>query len=447
MKTPFSLINRLLAYLVSGIYFAETLSPSLYLLLLVLCIYVLSCYHSSWVFQELFLALVWTLVGAYLMHERPKASEWPELAVVKVTDYGGRSPKRHRFRAEGIGGSIVLYTKDSLETGAVYAARLKLFDSVYSRSATRAFANDYTLIEAPKGPALRAAIVERWRKLGIGEKQLGFLANVIVGERGLISSKVKAQFRQLGASHVLAISGLHVGVLYALLNGLIFLLPQPYRRILLLICLWTYAYVAAFSPSVVRATLIFSLYALALSARRMPSKAQLLAVSAFLSLLIQPQLLFDIGFLMSYSAVAAIVVCLEPLKAFEPKHKWLRYGYYLVGVSVAAQLGVTPIALVIFKTLSPWFLVGSLALVPLMPLVLGAGLLGLTSSVAAQLCEQFITQLLRLVDYLAQHLSEPLVIEGFDKTVALLYYGLFALLMYVAHQALDKRRGDQHYYP
>ena len=405
MKTPFSLINRLLAYLVSGIYFAETLSPSLCLLLLVLCIYVLSCYHSSWVFQELFLALVWTLVGGYIMHERPKASEWPELAVVKVTDYGGTSPKRHRFRAEGIGGSIVLYTKDSLETGAVYAARLKLFDSVYSRSATRAFANDYTLIEAPKGPALRAAIVERWRKLGIGEKQLGFLANVIVGERGLISSKVKAQFRQLGASHVLAISGLHVGVLYALLNGLIFLLPQPYRRILLLICLWTYAYVAAFSPSVVRATLIFSLYALALSARRMPSKAQLLAVSAFLSLLIQPQLLFDIGFLMSYSAVAAIVVCLEPLKAFEPKHKWLRYGYYLVGVSVAAQLGVTPIALVIFKTLSPWFLVGSLALVPLMPLVLGAGLLGLTSSVAAQLCEQFITQLLQLVDYLAQHLS------------------------------------------
>ena len=349
MKTPFSLINRLLAYLVSGIYFAETLSPSLYLLLLVLCIYVLSCYHSRWVFQELFLALVWTLVGAYLMHERPQATEWPELAVVKVTDYGGRSPKRHRFRAEGVGGSIVLYTKDSLETGAVYAARLKLFDSVYSGSATRAFANDYTLIESPKGPALRAAIVERWRKLGIGEKQLGFLANVIVGERGLISSKVKAQFRQLGASHVLAISGLHVGVLYALLNGLIFLLPQPYRRILLLICLWTYAYVAAFSPSVVRATLIFSLYALALSARRMPSKAQLLAVSAFLSLLIQPQLLFDIGFLMSYSAVAAIVVCLEPLKAFEPKHKWLRYGYYLVGVSVAAQLGVTPIALVILR--------------------------------------------------------------------------------------------------
>ena len=51
MKTPFSLINRLLAYLVSGIYLAETLSPSLYLLLLVFCIYVLSCYHSNWVFQ------------------------------------------------------------------------------------------------------------------------------------------------------------------------------------------------------------------------------------------------------------------------------------------------------------------------------------------------------------------------------------------------------------
>ena len=447
MKTPFSLIHRLLAYLVSGIYFAESLSPSLYLLLLVFCIYVLSCYRGNWVFQELFLALVWTLVGAYLMHQRPQVTDWPELAVVKITDYGGRSPKRYRFSAEGLGGSIVLYTKDSLENGGVYAARLKLFDSVYSGSTTRAFVNDYIQIEPPKSPTLRAAIVERWRKLGIGHEQLGFLANVIVGERGLISAKVKAQFRQLGASHVLAISGLHVGVLYALLNGLIFFLPQPYRRVLLLICLWTYAYVAAFSPSVVRATLIFSLYAIALSARRIPSKAQLLTVSAFLSLLIDPQLLFDIGFLMSYSAVAAIVICLKPLRAFEPKHIWLRYGYYLVGVSIAAQLGVTPIALVIFKTLSPWFLVGSLALVPLMPLVLGSGLLGLTSSVAAQLCDQLITQLLRLVDYLEKQLSEPLIIEGFDKTFALMYYGLFALLMYITHQALDKRRGEQHHYP
>ncbi|MGA0154954.1 MAG: hypothetical protein ACO3IX_03590 [Flavobacteriaceae bacterium] len=100
MKTPFSLIHRLLAYLVSGIYFAESLSPSLYLLLLVFCIYVLSCYRGNWVFQELFLALVWTLVGAYLMHQKPQVTDWPELAVVKITDYGGRSPKRYRFSAK-----------------------------------------------------------------------------------------------------------------------------------------------------------------------------------------------------------------------------------------------------------------------------------------------------------------------------------------------------------
>ncbi|MDA0380113.1 MAG: ComEC/Rec2 family competence protein [Bacteroidetes bacterium] len=445
MKTPFSLINRLLAYLVSGIYFAELLSPSIYLLLLVCCIYVFSCYYTLFIVQELFLGLLWVLIGAYLLKAEPALPDWPELTVVKVIDYAGKSPKRHKFKAEGIGGSIILYSKDSLESGAIYAAKLQLFDSVYNTSQTRAFIKEYRLVERANGLTFRASMVKRWNTLGISHEPLGLLANVMVGDRTLISSTVKEQFKKLGAAHVLAISGLHVGVLFALLNGLIFFVPQPYRKILLVACLWWYALIAAFSPSVVRATLIFSLYALAHLLKRIPSKAQLLSVSAFLSLLIQPQLLFDLGFLMSYSAVAAIVVCLEPLKAFEPKRKWLRYFYYLAAVSIAAQLGVTPIVLVTFKTISTWFLLGSLALVPLMPFILGLGLLGLTSSFWASICNSWLSSVLKGVNYLAQHIPEPLVIENFDKPDAALYYGVFALLMYLAHQTLDQRRGQKHH--
>lgn len=445
MKTPFSLINRLLAYLVSGIYFAELLSPSIYLLLLVCCIYVFSCYYTLFIVQELFLGLLWVLIGAYLLKAEPALPDWPELTVVKVIDYAGKSPKRHKFKAEGIGGSIILYSKDSLESGAIYAAKLQLFDSVYNTSQTRAFIKEYSLVEPANGLTFRASMVKRWSALGISREPLGLLANVMVGDRTLISSTVKEQFKKLGAAHVLAISGLHVGVLFALLNGLIFFVPQPYRKILLVACLWWYALIAAFSPSVVRATLIFSLYALAHLLKRIPSKAQLLSVSAFLSLLIQPQLLFDLGFLMSYSAVAAIVVCLGPLKAFEPKRKWLRYFYYLAAVSIAAQLGVTPIVLVTFKTISTWFLLGSLALVPLMPFILGLGLLGLTSSFWASICNSWLSSVLKGVNYLAQHIPEPLVIENFDKPDAALYYGVFALLMYLAHQTLDQRRGQKHH--
>lgn len=445
MKTPFSLINRLLAYLVSGIYFAELLSPSIYLLLLVCCIYVFSCYYTLFIVQELFLGLLWVLIGAYLLKAEPALPDWPELTVVKVIDYAGKSPKRHKFKAEGIGGSIILYSKDSLESGAIYAAKLQLFDSVYNTSQTRAFIKEYRLVEPANGLTFRASMVKRWNALGISREPLGLLANVMVGDRTLISSTVKEQFKKLGAAHVLAISGLHVGVLFALLNGLIFFVPQPYRKILLVACLWWYALIAAFSPSVVRATLIFSLYALAHLLKRIPSKAQLLSVSAFLSLLIQPHLLFDLGFLMSYSAVAAIVVCLGPLKAFEPKRKWLRYFYYLAAVSIAAQLGVTPIVLVTFKTISTWFLLGSLALVPLMPFILGLGLLGLTSSFWASICNSWLSSVLKGINYLAQHIPEPLVIEGFDKPDAALYYGVFALLMYLAHQTLDQRRGQKHH--
>lgn len=445
MKTPFSLINRLLAYLFSGIYFAELFSPSIYLLLLVCCAYVFSCYCTIALVQELFLGLLWVLIGAYLLKAEPASPDWPELTVVKVIDYAGKSPKRYKFAAEGIGGSIILYSKDSLESGAVYAAKLQLFDSLYTTSQARAFLKDYSLAEPANSLTMKTLIVKRWSALGISPEPLGLLANVIVGDRTLISSTVKEQFKKLGAAHVLAISGLHVGVLFVLLNGLIFFIPQPYRKVLLVACLWWYALIAAFSPSVVRATLIFSLYALAHLLKRIPSKAQLLSISAFLSLLIQPQLLFDLGFLMSYSAVAAIVVCLEPLKAFEPRRKWLRYLYYLAGVSIAAQLGVTPIVLVTFKTISTWFLLGSLVLVPLMPFILGLGLLGLTSSFWAGICNNWLSSVLNVINYLAQHIPEPLVIESFDKLDAAIYYGLFTLLMYLAHQTLDQRRGQKHH--
>jgi competence protein ComEC len=387
------------------------------------------------------------LVGAHFMRANTKPLEWPEKALVSISAYNRKTPKRYLFEAEGIGGPIWLYTKDSLESGALYAVTLTPFEGQENAATARAFVNDYLLIASPEGPSLRARIIARWRALGVRPAQLGLLANIMVGERGLISEELKKEFRHLGASHMLAISGLHIGVLYALLRTILFFLPAAYRDPLLVGCLWVYASIAGFSPSVVRATLILSLYALSKRVKRIVSTGHILVASAWISLMISPKLLFDLGFLMNYSAVGAIVLSMPLLKAFEPNQKVWRYLYYLCGVSCAAQLGVAPIALVTFKSISLWFLVGSLALLPLMPFILGAGLIALTFAAGAALGNQVLSVVLSIVHYLVQWVPSPLHVEWFTKTHALLYYSVLAVLMYFAHKSLDQRRSQQHHYP
>jgi ComEC/Rec2-related protein len=141
-----------------------------------------------------------------------------------------------------------------------------------------------------------------------------------------------------------------------------------------------------------------ALYALSLLLRRPQEKLHLITVSAFMSLLLRPTLLFNLSFLMSYTAVTFIVLSLKPLKTFEPKNKLLRYLYYLIGVSLAAQLGVSPISLVVFKEFSYWFLIGSVLLIPLMPSVLLLGIYALTGEWGATICQYFLSLLFKGID-------------------------------------------------
>lgn len=442
MRTPILLIYRLLAYLSSGILLAQFLQPPLYAVLLCCCSYVMACYHAKAFIQEITLALLWIVLGAYLLNAKPMRPQWDSPSLIAITSYEGQSPKRYRFKAEGQAGEIVVYSKDSLEVGALYASKLRFMEDQYTEYIERAFLEDYLLIEPPGRPSLRRRLIQRWTDLGLEDKARGFLAAVLLGDRSQLDQTLKAQFKLLGATHILAISGLHVGILYALLSTLLFLLPQPYRSTSIVILLWGYAALTGLSPSVVRATLIFSLYALSLLLRRPQEKLHLIAVSAFVSLLLRPALLFNLSFLMSYTAVTFIVLSLKPLKTFEPKNKLLRYLYYLIGVSFAAQLGVSPISLVVFKQFSYWFLIGSALLIPLMPSVLLLGIFALTGEWGATVCQHFVSILFKGIAWITPRLHPVVEVNGFEKRDAFLYYLTVLLLMYFTHKALDQRRSN-----
>jgi len=442
MRTPILLIYRLLAYLSSGILLAQFLQPPLYAVMLCCCSYVIACYHAKAFIQEITLALLWIVLGAYLFNAKPTTPQWESTSLIEVTSYGGQSPKRYRFKAEGQAGEIVVYSKDSLEVGALYASKLRFMEAQYTEYIERAFLEDYLLVEPPGRPSLRSRLIQRWTDLGLEDKARGFLAAVLLGDRSRLDQTLKAQFKLLGATHILAISGLHVGILYALLSTLLFLLPQPYRSTTIVILLWGYAALTGLSPSVVRATLIFSLYALSLLLRRPQEKLHLIAVSAFMSLLLQPALLFNLSFLMSYTAVTFIVLSLKPLKTFEPKNKLLKYLYYLIGVSFAAQLGVSPISLVVFKQFSYWFLIGSALLIPLMPSVLLLGIFALIAEWGATICQHLLSLLFKGIAWITPRLDPVVEVNGFEKRNAFLYYLSILLLMYFTHKALDQRRSN-----
>ena len=161
-----------------------------------------------------------------------------------------------------------------------------------------------------------------------------------------------------------------------------------------------------------------------------------------MSLLLQPALLFNLSFLMSYTAVTFIVLSLKPLKTFEPKNKLLKYLYYLIGVSFAAQLGVSPISLVVFKQFSYWFLIGSALLIPLMPSVLLLGIFALTAEWGATICQHLLSLLFKGIAWITPRLDPVVEVNGFEKRDAFLYYLTILLLMYFTHKALDQRRSN-----
>lgn len=223
----------------------------------------------------------------------------------------------------------------------------------------------------------REKVVGLYRSLGFETGELAVLAALTVGDKEELSDDIVETYSVSGASHVLALSGLHIGFLYALLLFVLRPLWRRWRRLkpllllLLVLFLVSFAFFTGLSSSVVRSVIMFSLLAFAGLQPEKPLTLNTLAATAFLMLLCKPVWLFDVGFQLSFSAVAAIVLVQPKLYAlWKVDNRFLRYLWGLMTVSVAAQLGTAPLVIFYFSRFSTHFLLTNLWVIPMVSLVL-----------------------------------------------------------------------------
>jgi competence protein ComEC len=258
-----------------------------------------------------------------------------------------------------------------------YCANHQLYHQVFLRE------NEWVVLPS-KNKKLWASIIfsVRTKTVTILEKYLGKNDESAIAKALLIGYKVDLDkdlvqaYSNAGVVHIIAISGLHIGIIYSVLFWLFSILPftkksKAFRLLLIVSGLWFFALVTGASPSVLRAALMFSFIILGTALDKKGSVYNSIAASAFLLLCIDPFVLWDVGFQLSYLAVIGIVVAQKPISAWISfKNKWLQKGWEIMAVSLAAQLFTFPLCLYYFHQLPLLFLLANLIAIPLSTLIL-----------------------------------------------------------------------------
>jgi len=221
---------------------------------------------------------------------------------------------------------------------------------------------------------VRNRLIEVYRFNGISGTDLKLLSALTLGYRQALDKEIMQKFSKAGAMHILAVSGLHVGILYGVLI-LLFgrFLKTRYKYlilILILFVLWSFALITGFSPSVRRSAFMFSLITISQVTLRKTNIFNSLAASAFIMLMFFPLDLFSVGFWLSYFAVLSIVL-LYPIinKMFILPFPFDKI-WSLISVSIAAQIGTMPLGLYIFHQFPNYFILTNLFAVPLSAIIL-----------------------------------------------------------------------------
>ena len=208
----------------------------------------------------------------------------------------------------------------------------------------------------------RDKLLHIYQENGIKNESFDILAALTLGYKSSLDPEIKRAWADAGAMHVLAVSGLHVGIIYLVMSYLLGFLQRVrfglwIRCVALLFTLWSYALITGLSPSVMRAACMFSFIIIGEAMRRKGGIFNSLAASAFFLLLYDPYLLFGVGFQFSYLAVAGIVF-------FQPKfdslvyvsNPILRKFWQLTTVALAAQIATFPLAIYYFNQFPTYFL-------------------------------------------------------------------------------------------
>ena len=284
---------------------------------------------------------------------------------------------------------------------------------------------------------LKNHLIKVLKSHGLSGDKLAITSALLLGYDDEISKELLNAYSATGTLHVLSVSGLHVGLVFLILN---FLIRLPNNRfynlvkgILMLACIWFYAALTGLSPSVVRSASMFSFIIIGTIINRKGNIYNTLLASAFVILLFEPNLILDIGFQLSYVAVAGIVFFYPYIDNWwKPNNKWLKKLWQTTAISISAQLVTLPISLFYFGQFPVLFFISNLVVIPLSYVVMFGAMILVAISPIKWLAS-VITYLLSIsVEWMNQI---TLFLDGFsylnisDAKISLLETVMFFILI------------------
>jgi len=230
---------------------------------------------------------------------------------------------------------------------------------------------------------MQRSLSEKLVESGVSGAEFSVVAAILLGNDETLEPELRASYAATGASHILCVSGMHVGVIFMILGFLLQPLDRSMRtrylkNIILLIAVWVYANITGLAPSVTRSAAMFTFVITGKFLKRKTNVFHSLFASLFILLTNNPLLIFELGFQLSYLAVFGIVLFQNKIVQWaHPKTKAGKYIWDLLTVSLVAQMATSPVAVFYFGLFPNYFLLTNLFIIPLSFLitVLGMGTL------------------------------------------------------------------------
>lgn len=276
------------------------------------------------------------------------------------------------------------------------------------------------------------------------ENSYEMAAALLLGERTDIDQEIMKSYTDTGTIHIISVSGLHVGIIFLVLQYIFKIIPlvknEIIKTISIILLIWLYACLTGLPASVIRSALMISFLSIGKAINIKSNPINHIAASALLILCIDTYYLFDIGFQLSYLAVIGIVYLQKPISnLYVPKNKIDEYIWITFSVSIAAQLCTLPFCMYYFHQFPNYFLLANLLAIPLSSIALYAAIANLVFASVPYLntvCEYIVTYSIQyLNNYLGVIAKLPGAVLNFSKwsfidclTLALIIF--FILLLW-----------------
>ena len=221
---------------------------------------------------------------------------------------------------------------------------------------------------------------------GLKGQEFAVASALILGQNDMLDNETRQAYSGSGVTHILSVSGLHVGVIFIIISFFLRFMKKEgwqlyLKTFLILITIWAYALLTGMSPPVLRSAAMFTFISLGNASKRNVHIINSLAVSALLLLLIDPLMISNIGFQLSYLAIAGIVFIHKPIAdLLNPKNKIATEIWGLIAVSLAAQIATAPLTMLYFHQFPTYFIPANLIAIPLSFLAIYAGVAVLVTS-------------------------------------------------------------------